>query len=136
MRYQAAEVRDILLEVRDNTTDPVIKIEAPSLAVEVGSYRFSKMQYLNKLLQCEKMRMDFAVDLWRKTEASLVSYRETGLASAQASAKERCQELNVKAILKQKRLGTKKTQFSYVGPDEELTNALRKKISFFNGLVD
>ena len=29
------------MEVRDNATDPVIKIEAQSLAEEVGSYRFS-----------------------------------------------------------------------------------------------
>lgn len=96
MRYQAAKVRDALLEVGDHATDPAIKNEAQSLAEEVASYRFSlcsvishdiltKIQYVNKLLQSETLQMDVAVDL-KKTEASLTSYRDTGFASAQASA--------------------------------------------------
>lgn len=41
VRYQDAQVRDAFLEVRDRVTNPAIKIEAQSLAEEVGSYRFS-----------------------------------------------------------------------------------------------
>ena len=33
LRYQAAAVREALIEVRDHTKDPVIKIEAQSLAL-------------------------------------------------------------------------------------------------------
>ncbi|KAK0144203.1 Zinc finger MYM-type protein 1 [Merluccius polli] len=135
VRYQAAEVRDALMEVRDNATDPVIKIEAQSLAEEVGSYRFSictvvwhdiltKIQHVSKLLQ--RMQMDVAVNLLRKTEASLISYRDTGFASAQVSAKEICEKMNVEAVLKQKRLRTTKRQFSYEAPDQEMSDALRK----------
>ena len=41
LRYQAAAVRDALIEVKDHTKDSVIKIEADSLSEEVGSYRFA-----------------------------------------------------------------------------------------------
>ena len=148
VRYQAAKVREPLLDVRDKATDPVIKIEAQSLAEEVGSYRFSictviwhdiltKIQHVSKLLQSETMQMDVAVDLLRKTEASLVSYRDTGFASAQVSAKEMCEEMDVEAVLKQKRLRTTKRQFSYEAPDEDVSDALKKmEISFFNVVVD
>ncbi|KAF7655967.1 hypothetical protein LDENG_00047980 [Lucifuga dentata] len=38
IRFQAAEIREALLEVREKATDPVVRIEAQSLAEEVGSY--------------------------------------------------------------------------------------------------
>lgn len=41
LRYEAATVREALIEVRDHTKDPIIKVEAQSLSEEVGSYRFS-----------------------------------------------------------------------------------------------
>lgn len=110
VRYQAAEVRDALLEVRDKATDPVIKIEEQSLSEEVGSNRFSictvvwydiltKIQHVSKVLQSVSMQLDVAVNLLRKTEASLVSYRGTGFASAQVSAKAICDDMNVKLFL-------------------------------------
>lgn len=40
VKYQTAEVRDTLVEVRDTTGDPVVRVEAQSLAEEIGSYRF------------------------------------------------------------------------------------------------
>ena len=148
VRYQAAEVRDALIEVRDNATDPTIKIEAQSLAEEVGSYRFSictvvwhdiltNIKHVSKLLQSETMQMDVAVDLLRKTEASLVGYRDSGFALAQVCAKEMCEKMNVEAVLKQKRIRKTKRQFSYEIPDQEMTDALRKmEVSFFNVVVD
>ncbi|KAJ8385496.1 hypothetical protein AAFF_G00185920 [Aldrovandia affinis] len=146
VRYQAAEVRAALLEVRDKATDAVIKIEAQSLAEEVGSYHFlictvvwydilTKIQHVSKLMQSASMQLDVAVDLLKKTEASLVSYRGTGFASAQTSAKDICEEMNVEAVLKQKR--TTKRQFSYESPDEQVSDALKKmEMSFFNVVVD
>lgn len=41
VRYQAGQVREALREVRETTADPVVKVEAQSLAEEIGSYRFS-----------------------------------------------------------------------------------------------
>ena len=40
VRYQARQVREALVEVRETTADPVVKVEAQALAEEVGSYRF------------------------------------------------------------------------------------------------
>lgn len=40
VKDQTREVREALLEVRDTTKDPVIKVEARALAEEIGSYRF------------------------------------------------------------------------------------------------
>lgn len=148
VRFQAAKVRDALLEVRASTADPAIKIEAQALAEEVGSYRFSictvvwydilrKIQTVNKLLQSQCMHLDVAVDILKKTETSLISYRDTGFADAQTSAREMCEEMNVEAALKQKRLRTTKRQFSYEAPDEPITDALKKiEFSFFNVVVD
>ncbi|XP_064115100.1 uncharacterized protein LOC135221210 [Macrobrachium nipponense] len=115
VRFQAAKVRDALLEVRASTADPAIKIEAQALAEEVGSYWFSictvvwydilrKVETVNKLLQSQCMHLDVAVDILKKAETSLVSYRDTGFADAQTSAKEICEEMNVEAALKQKLL--------------------------------
>ncbi|XP_034044861.1 zinc finger MYM-type protein 1-like [Thalassophryne amazonica] len=140
-------IRDALLEVRDSTNDPTIKIEAQTLAEEIGSYRFSicsvvwhdilsKIQ-VNKLLQSESMHMDVAVDLLRKTEASLSEYRSTGFVTAQACARDLCEEMNVIAALKEKRLRVTKRQFSYEAPDEYQTDAMKKmEVTFFNAVVD
>ncbi|XP_076033038.1 uncharacterized protein LOC143020497 [Oratosquilla oratoria] len=146
--FQAAKVRDALLEVRASTADPAIKIEAQALAEEVGSYRFSictvvwydilrKVQTVNKLLQSQCMHLDVAVDILKKAETSHVSYRDTGFADAQTSAKEVCEEMNVEAALKQKRFRTTKRQFSYEASDEPITDALKKvEFSFFSVVVD
>lgn len=50
----------------------------------------TNIQHVSKLLQS---------DLIRKTEASLVSYRDSGFASDQVSAKELCDKMNVEAVL-------------------------------------
>lgn len=40
LRYQSEKVREALLEVRNKATDPVVAVEANSLAEEIGSFRF------------------------------------------------------------------------------------------------
>ncbi|KAM4592407.1 zinc finger MYM-type protein 1-like [Odontesthes bonariensis] len=109
VRFQSAEVRDALLEVRDQAKEPIIKTEAQSLAEEVGSYHFaiccvvwydilSKVQHVSKLLQSASMQVDIALNLIQTTEASLSTYRTTGFASAQVSARDVCGEMNVEAL--------------------------------------
>lgn len=148
VRYQAGQVREALLEVRETTADPVVKVEAQSLAEEIGSYRFSictviwydilsKIQHVSKLMQSPSMQLDVAVDLLKKTRDSLDSYRSTGFTSAQTTAQEMCDEMNVEAVLKQKRLRTTKRQFGYETPDEPIGDALQKmEATFFNVVVD
>lgn len=148
VRYQARQVREALLEVRETATDPVVRVEAQSLAEEIGSYRFcictaiwydilSKIQYVSKLMQSPSMQLDVAVDLLKKTKDSLTSYRNTGFSDAQTTAKEMCEEMNVEAELKQKRLRTTKRHFGYESPDEPIQDALKKmETTFFNVVVD
>ncbi|XP_034055759.1 uncharacterized protein LOC117535419 [Gymnodraco acuticeps] len=51
--------------------------------------------------------------------------------------KDICGQMNVEAILKQKRLRTTKRQFSYESPEEQVSDALKKlKVSLFNMVVD
>ncbi len=71
VRYKAGQVREAL-EVRETTTDPVVKVEAQSLAEEIGFYRFSictviwydilcQIQHVSKLMQSPSIQID--VDL-------------------------------------------------------------------------
>lgn len=148
IRYQGAAVREALIELRDNTKDPAIKAEAQCLSEEVGSYRFSictvvwydmlsTIQHVSKLMQSPNMDVDLAVSLLKKTEQSLQSYRTSGFVTAQMAAKDICEEMNVEAVLKQKRLRTTKRHFSYESHDEPFTDALTKlEVGFFNVSVD
>ena len=148
VKYQAGQIRDALLEVRETTAEPVVRVEAQSLAEEVGSNRFcictaiwydilNKTQHVSALLQSPSMQLDVAVDLLRKTTDSLTSYRTTGFSDAQTAAKEMCDEMNVEAVLKQKRLRTTKRHFGYESAEEPIDDALKKlETTFFNVVVD
>ncbi|XP_039475230.1 uncharacterized protein LOC120442587 [Oreochromis aureus] len=82
-------------------------------------------------------KLDVAVDLLKKTKDSLTSYRNTGFSDAQTTAKEMCEEMNVEAELKQKRLRTTKRHFGYESPDQPIQDALKKmETTFFNVVVD
>ena len=84
-----------------------------------------------------RMHVDVAVSLLRKTERGLSSYRATGFMTAQTSAKDICEGMNVEAVLQQKRLRSTKRQFSYESFDEPLSDALNTLVvTFFNVIVD
>ncbi|KAL6486779.1 hypothetical protein MHYP_G00034050 [Metynnis hypsauchen] len=123
VRYQAGQVREALLEVRETAADPMVKVEAQCLSEEIGSYRFSictviwydilnKIQHVSKLMQSPSMQLDVVVDLLKKARDFLTSYRHTGFSDAQITAKEMCEEMNVEVVLKQKRLRSTKRHFS------------------------
>lgn len=149
LRYQAAAVREALIEVRDHTKDPIIKVEVQSLSEEVGSYRFSictvvwydilsQTHHVSKLMPVgPSMQVDVAVSLLKKIKKDLQSYRATGFVTAQISAKDICEEMNVEAVLQQKRLRSMKRHFSHEASDEPLSDALKKlEVTFFNVVVD
>ncbi len=53
------------------------------------------------------------------------------------TAKDICEEINVEAVLKQKRLRSTKHHFSFESHDEPFSDALRKlEFGFFNVVVD
>lgn len=97
----------------------------------------SAIQHVSKLMQSPNMHVDLAVSLLKKTERGLQSYRASGFVTAQMAAKDICEEMNVEAILKQKRLRSTKRHFSYESHDEPFSDALRKlEVEFFNVVVD
>ncbi|XP_066958861.1 uncharacterized protein [Macrobrachium rosenbergii] len=147
VRYQASNIREALLKIRE-VTDPLTKVEAQTLAEKLGSYRFLictvvwydilyHVNHVSKLLQSPKMQLDVAVDLLTKAKSSLTNYRRTGFASAQASAKDMCEEMNIEAVLKEKRLRSTKKHFSYEAPDEPIADTMKRlEATFFNVVVD
>ncbi|KAJ3590260.1 hypothetical protein NHX12_008214 [Muraenolepis orangiensis] len=148
VRYQAAQIRDALLEARQSLSEPIAKVEAQALAEEVGSYRFliccivwndilTTVNQVNKLLQSASMQLDVAVDVIATAKTSLTQYRASGFAAAQTTAKDLCEEMNIEAVLVQKRLCNTKRQFTYEAADEPLADALRSlEVTFFNVVVD
>lgn len=97
----------------------------------------SNINIISKLLQSANMQLDVIVNLIDKTEASRLKYRDTGFSDAQSKAKEVCENMNVEAVLKQKRLRNTKRQFGHDAADETVTDALKRmEITFFNVVVD
>lgn len=148
MRFQSNQVREALLEIREDANDSMVKVEAHSLAEEVGSFRFqiccvvwhdilSRINITSKLLQSANMQLDVAVNLIQKNKDSLISYRRTGFHDAQNSAKEICEEMNTEPVLKDKRLRSTKKHFAYEASDEPIADAMKRlEVCFFNALVD
>lgn len=111
VRFQVAQIREALVEVRQSLSDPVSKVEAQALAEELGSYRFlicsvvwcdilTLVNQVNKLFQSSSMQLDVASNLITSTKATLSQYRASGFAAAQATAKDLCEEMNIEAVLK------------------------------------
>ncbi|XP_076049669.1 uncharacterized protein LOC143030406 [Oratosquilla oratoria] len=148
LRYQAAAVRDALIEVRDPTKDSTIKVEAQSLAEEVGSYCLAicsvvwydllcQIQHVSKQMQSPSVQADVATNLLKKTERALCDHRATGFVAAQMAAKDICEQVNVEAVIKHERLRSTKRHFSYKARDDPLNDALKKlEVTFFNAVID
>lgn len=132
--------------MRSKATDPVVAVEANSLAEEIGSFRFqiccvvwcdilSKIKTTSKLLQSTNMQLDVAVNLVKKNKGELISYRKTGFCDAQTSAKEICDRM--KTEVEEKRLSSTKRHFAYEAADEQIVDAMKRlEVSFFNAVVD
>ena len=136
------------MEVKTNANDPIMKVEAHSLAEELGSFRFliccvvwydilSKINTTSKLLQSVDMQLDIAVNLIQKSKDNLVSYRTNGFNDAQITAKEICEQMHTEAVLKEKRLRSTKRHFAYEAANEPIQNAMKKlEVTSFNVVVD
>lgn len=79
----------------------------------------------NKLLRSASVQLDIAVNLILNANTSLTTYQKTGLSESQTTARRICEETDLKALLKEKRLRNSKRHFSYKAPDEPVTDALK-----------
>lgn len=91
VRYQAPQVREAPLEVKEKAADPAIRIEAQPLAEEIGSFRFSicsvvwydilnTIEKASKLMQSVLAPLEVVVAQFGKTKTFLTGYRNTGFA--------------------------------------------------------
>ena len=103
------------MEARQMINNPVAKVESQAFAEEVGSYSFliccvvwceilTMTNKVKKLVQSSSMQLDIAVNLISNAKASLTTYQETGCSEAQTTVKSICEEINVKAVLKEKKM--------------------------------
>uniref|UniRef100_A0A0K2UJK2 Zinc finger MYMtype protein 1like [Oreochromis niloticus] n=1 Tax=Lepeophtheirus salmonis TaxID=72036 RepID=A0A0K2UJK2_LEPSM len=96
----------------------------------------SKIKYVIKLMQTTSMQLIVSIDLMQNTKYFFANNRKIVFAAAQITAKSMCEEMNVEAELKQKRLRTTK-HFGYESLDEPTQDAYRKiETTFFNVVVD
>ncbi|RXN00330.1 hypothetical protein EOD39_9753 [Acipenser ruthenus] len=81
--------------------------------------------------------MGVATNLLDRSKTCLMDYRENGFAGAQITAMEICEQMNIPAHLKEKRLKSTQKRFSYEAPDEPLEDALKQlEADFFKRVVD
>ncbi len=84
------------------------------------------MNHVRKLLVSATIQLDVAVDLLMKAKTSLTSYRDTGFAAAEASTKDICEDMNVEAVLRQKRLRSTKRHFAYEASGEPFNSVMKR----------
>lgn len=86
-------------------------------------------------MQTPSRHVDVAVNLLNKTKRGLRIYRATGFMAAQMAAKDICEQMNVEAVIKQKKATN--WHFSHEAFNEPLTDALKKlEVTLFNAVVD
>ncbi|XP_042380126.1 52 kDa repressor of the inhibitor of the protein kinase-like [Zingiber officinale] len=110
IKEQTAQIRDVLLDLTNDTEDPKTKSEAESLAL----YELEKFEFLlgviiwykllfaintvSKFLQSENMDIDAAIKLLQGIIIFLEEYRETGFDKAMVEAKEMASEMGIEAV--------------------------------------
>jgi len=154
VRYQTAAVYDALVEVSENANDPKARTEATGLAKQLKNFQFLvtlviwydllfQINMISKLLQSKNMQFDIALECIKSATEFMKKYKENGFVSAQISATELAQELEMEpdeikfpAATSLRRRKVHK-QFDYESTDESLTDSKEKyRVEFFNVLLD
>lgn len=115
IRYQAADIFDALIEVADNSTDPMVHSQASSLAKELKEFEFivsSVMWYeilnhinvISKSLQNEKCDISVAISMMQSVLTWLREYRRDGFQSVITEAKVISEELGGQPMFKDTRV--------------------------------
>lgn len=113
LKYQTATMREVLREVKDHTKYSGIKVEAQLLSEEIELCSFAicsvmwydlfcQIQHVIKRIQSPIVRVDVTVNL--KKKRGMRNYRTIGFEAARTAATYVCEQMNVKAVLKLKRL--------------------------------
>lgn len=145
---QAKEIRDALVEIKDNATDGVILNEARSLINEISSYQFLiclviwhtvlvEINRISKLMQSSNMQIGSAMELIKSVKQFLIHYRENGFEEAINQSTLIANGMDVDPVLNETRIRRQRRFFDYEGEDMPIDSAKdRLQIEFFNCLVD
>ncbi|XP_042401404.1 52 kDa repressor of the inhibitor of the protein kinase-like [Zingiber officinale] len=149
IKEQTAQIRDVLLDLTNDTEDPKTKSEAESLAL----YELEKFEFLlgvviwykllfaintaSKLLQSENMDIDIAIKLLQGIIIFLEEYRESGFDKAMVEAKEMASEMGIEAVFREKRVVRRKKQFDESSSTEIALSAEEFfRVNYFIFIVD
>jgi hypothetical protein len=152
IRYHAALIRDALLEVAESTTEPTIKSEAESLAInELENFEFIvsvviwydlllSVNSVSKILQLRDMNLDVVINGLKGLLQFLKNYRDIGFNSAIVDAKEISTILNINPVFKETMIRKRKRFFSYEKNEEQINSQKspeeKFKIEYFYQIVD
>ncbi|XP_042387979.1 uncharacterized protein LOC121980078 [Zingiber officinale] len=149
IKEQTAQIRDVLLDLTNDTEDPKTKSEAESLAL----YELEKFEFLlgvviwykllfaintaSKLLQSENMDIDVAIKLLQGIIIFLEEYRESGFDKAMVKAKEMASEMGIEAVFREKQVVRRKKQFDESSSTEIALSAEESfRVNYFLFIVD
>ena len=149
IRFQTKNIIDALLEIADETTDPMTHSQAISLAKELKEYQFlvaivfwydmlNHVNVVSKTLQGADTDLSVAIGMLERTVSWLKNYRNDGFQSALTDAKEIAEELGGSDMtFPAIRVRRKKRLFDYESADEPITDAKEMfRIQCFNKIVD
>lgn len=123
IRFQALEIREVLLELAESDNNSKIRSETNSLATyELGNFEFllgmviwydilAEVNIVRKKLQSEDMLIDVAMDLVKDLIGFFEEYRETGFTQAMTSAKEIAAKMEIEPVFPQRRQIRRKKHF-------------------------
>src|SRR5215469_7461882 len=154
VRFQLPAVYDVLVDVAENANDAKARTEVTGLAKQLKNFPFlvtlviwhdllAQMNIISKLIQSKDMQFDVALESIQIALQFVQQYKENGFDTAQISARELAQELEMDpdeltfpAATSSRRRKVGK-QFDYESMNESLTDPKEKyRVEFFNVLLD
>ncbi|XP_034198263.1 uncharacterized protein LOC117613795 [Prunus dulcis] len=152
IRFQAADLREALLQLAESDGDSKITSEANSLATyELGNFEFllgmviwydilGAVNVVSKNLQSEDMLIDVAIDKVKGLITFFEKYRENGFTEAMYTAKEIATDMGIDPVFLEKRKIRRKKHFdeNTCEPSQSVPKSAEEKfrIDYFLYLVD
>ncbi|XP_020420316.1 zinc finger MYM-type protein 1 [Prunus persica] len=152
IRFQAADLREALLQLAESDGDSKITSKANSLATyELGNFEFllgmvtwydilGAVNVVSKNLQSEDMLIDVAIDKVKGLITFFEKYRENGFTEAMCTAKEIATDMGIDPVFPEKRKIHRKKHFdeNTCEPSQSVPESAEEKfrIDYFLYLVD
>ncbi|XP_059627381.1 uncharacterized protein LOC132270202 [Cornus florida] len=149
IRFQAPDIRNVLIHLANTSEDPKTKSDAECLATyEIENFEFllgmviwfdilNAINKVSKIMQTKDMQIDVAIDLLKGLISFFETYRENGFKSAMIEAKEIATKMEVEPLFRERRVICRKKQFDESANEERTQSAEESfKINYFIYIVD